>query len=99
MDSFFPLVSITLKCLSLSYFKFKCSEFIGQLFALFTSIIALLLSLCTSILQYFELFLRVLTLLLRHFKSFEWVFVGFGKLDEPLSNLLQKAIYFSQLVI
>ena len=99
MDSFFSLVSITLKCLSLSYFKFKCSELIGQLFALFSSIIALLLSRCTSILQYFKLFLHTLTLLLRHFESFERVFVSFGKLDEPLSNLLQKAIYFSQLVI
>ena len=99
MDTLFSLVPITLKCLSLSHFKFECCELVCQLLGLLSSIIALLLSCCASILQYFELFLHAFTLLLSHFESFKRVFVSLGKLDEPLSNLLQKAIDFFQLVI
>ena len=99
MNALLPLIAISLKRLRLHHFRLKCVELRGEEFTLGASLILLLLRRLAAPLQQFQLLINVRNLGLPNLDSLEGMLVCFGERYEPLADLLQEPIGFSELLI
>ena len=55
MNPFFPLIAILLQRVSIDHLSFECLQLLGQLLALLTSLVLIMLCRLDSLLKYFKL--------------------------------------------